>query len=333
MTDYVFYRLPEKKEFHCIEGKAVEVKDICELEGRKGFVLAPFNIGGESPLLLIEVGSSEEKDVPEVHYRSANLKVLKAIDHRDDYHNDFIKFHDYLEDNTLRKIVLSRRLDLTLDNNVDAKDVFFTACRMYPHQMIALVSTSQSGTWLMATPEVLLEKDKDDDSWKTMALAGTMTTPGPWNEKNRTEQYYVAKYIFQCLSRYSYLIRNTSPHTVSAAKLYHICTNFSFNVNTDRDAFKVLKDMHPTPAVCGLPKDKAFDIILKNESLERKYYSGFSGPLNVNDETHLFVSLRCMEILDNQCYLYAGGGLLKESQEDNEWAETEVKLKTMKDVL
>lgn len=335
MSDYALYRLPEKNEYHAIEGNAVEVNDIIGLDGRKGFVLAPFNIGGNNPLLIIEAEKSEVKEVPADSGRHTGLKILREDDHRDDYHKDFEKLHGYLEDETLNKIVLSRRLDITLDNSngVDAKEVFFTACRMYPHQMIALVSTKKSGTWLMATPEVLLEKEAGEHSWKTMALAGTMTTPGPWSEKNQKEQYLVARYIFYCIGRYAYLFRNSSPYTASAAKLYHIRTDFSFDVSYDSDAFKVLNDLHPTPAVCGLPKDTAFDIILKDESIDRKYYSGFSGPLGIDGETHLFVSLRCMQINGEECHLYAGGGLLEESVEENEWKETELKLKTMRDVL
>lgn len=331
MSDYALYRLPEMKEYHKVEGKTVEIKDIGGLDRQEGFVLAPFNIGAGEPLLIIQAEKSEVKEVPDTSY--SKLQILHEDDHRDDYHKDFEKFHCYLEDGTLDKIVLSRCLDITTSEAVNKEEVFFNACRMYPHQMIALISTEQGGTWLMATPEVLIEKDKDDDSWKTMALAGTMTTPGPWSEKNKKEQYYVARYILYSLSRHAYLISNTPPHTVSAAKLYHIRTDFSFDVNTDKEALNVLEDLHPTPAVCGLPKDKAFETITREESLDRKYYSGFSGPLYLDGETHLFVSLRCMEIDGNKCHLYAGGGLLKESEEENEWKETEVKLKTMKDVL
>lgn len=331
MRDIALYRLPERKEYHVVEGFAKELKDIGEIEGREGFVLAPFNIGGANPLLFIEAENTEVKEVPEASVENAKGTIIKEDNYKEEYHKHFEIFHDYLDNGKVDKIVLSRRLDLTMNNDVDVKDVFFTACRMYPHQMIALISTRLSGTWLMATPEVLLEKDYD--SWKTMALAGTMTTPGPWSEKNKKEQQYVSEYIYNCLKRYSSKVRYSSPHTVSAAKLYHIRTDFTFDVNSDKEAINILKDFHPTPAVCGLPKVDAFNIILGNESFDRKYYSGFCGPFNIKGDTHLFVSLRCMEIDGNTCHLYAGGGLLKESVEQTEWKETEVKLKTMKDVL
>lgn len=330
MPDYVFYRLPEKEEYHVVRGNAVELKDMGDLEGRKGFVLAPFNIGGDHPLLLIPAESTETEEIP--HEKASASLQWQERDFRDEYHHDFESFHRYLNDETLDKIVLSRRLDLTTEKDIDAREVFFKACRMYPHQMIVLVSTAKSGTWLMATPEVLLRKT--GDFWETMALAGTMATPGPWSEKNRREHLIVSEYIIRCLFRYCYYINNDSPHTVSAANLYHICINFSFAFDDSHYKIStIIKDLFPTPAVCGLPKDKAFDVIIKEESVDRKYYSGFCGSWNLDKETHLFVSLRCMEIEGNSCHLYAGGGLLKESEENTEWRETEAKLKTMKDVL
>lgn len=331
MSDYALYRLPEKEKYHSIVGDAKKLNDISEIEGQSGFVFAPFNIKGDMPLMIIDAKTSEEADVPVGSDRDGKLNVVKENRHRDEYHNDFDIFHDCLDNGTVEKIVLARRLDLTVDKDIDAKEVFFTACRMYPHQMIALISTEESGKWLMASPEVLIEKS--GDSWKTMALAGTMTTPGPWSEKNRREQNLVERYILNCLGRYCYVIKRRPPKTVSAAKLYHLRTDFEFYVNNDSDAIEVLSDLHPTPAVCGIPKDKALDIILNNESIDRKYYSGFCGPFGVDGENHLFVSLRCMEIEGCECHLYAGGGLLQESDEETEWNETEVKLKTMKDVL
>ena len=95
----------------------------------------------------------------------------------------------------------------------------------------------------------------------------------------------------------------------------------------------LLDVLHPTPAVCGLPKREAFNFILDNERVSRQYYSGFMGPLLMNDSTHLYVSLRCMHICDHQYQLYAGGGLLPDSVEEQEWQETEAKMETMRNLL
>ena len=75
------------------------------------------------------------------------------------------------------------------------------------------------------------------------------------------------------------------------------------------------------------------DFILSNERFPRQYYSGFVGPLLIEQSTHLYVSLRCMHICGSKYQLYAGGGLLPESIEEQEWQETEAKMKTMRSLL
>jgi isochorismate synthase len=78
----------------------------------------------------------------------------------------------------------------------------------------------------------------------------------------------------------------------------------------------VISVLHPTPAVCGLPKQEAKDFILENEGTT-EYYTGFLGELNkegFNKDTlksDLYVNLRCMKIKDNQAHLYMGCGITK----------------------
>ena len=83
----------------------------------------------------------------------------------------------------------------------------------------------------------------------------------------------------------------------------------------------------------GRPKDMARDFIVSNEFAPRCYYSGFLGSLNPDAETHLYVSLRCMRIDKDTCSLYAGGGLLADSDMETEWRETEMKMDTMRNLL
>ena len=97
--------------------------------------------------------------------------------------------------------------------------------------------------------------------------------------------------------------------------------------------------MHPTPAVCGFPKGKARDFILKNENYNRKYYAGFLGELNFCFESNqtlmsdLFVNLRCMEIIKDNAEIYVGCGITKDSNPEKEYIETKNKSVTMKNIL
>lgn len=96
---------------------------------------------------------------------------------------------------------------------------------------------------------------------------------------------------------------------------------------------KLINALHPTPAVCGLPKAVAEAFILQNENYDRSYYSGYLGELNLNERTSLFVNLRCVELENNLASIYVGGGITADSIPENEWEETVSKAEVMKKVL
>ena len=95
-----------------------------------------------------------------------------------------------------------------------------------------------------------------------------------------------------------------------AGALSHLKTDFQFSLKDNKGLGDLLKVLHPTPAVCGLPKEEAYRFILQNEGYDRRYYSGFIGWLDPEGRTDIYVNLRCMHIEDEQLTLYAGGGLL-----------------------
>ena len=262
------------------------------------------------------------------------------------YHIDFASFHAHLQTGEFQKIVLSRCSHERLRAGVTPLELFQKACERYPRMFVSLVNTRRSGLWLMATPEILLEGS--GRHWRTIALAGTMDIPDQqeepnWSTKNIQEQRYVATYITECLEQFllgeaapedlMHDIEEDGPYTAQAANVLHLRSDFSFSLPEGARIGNLLRRLHPTPAVCGLPKDQTFDFIRRNESAPRRYYSGFTGLLNLNGETHLFVSLRCMQIAADGCRLYAGGGLLRDSVEEQEWQETESKLEAMRGLI
>ena len=101
----------------------------------------------------------------------------------------------------------------------------------------------------------------------------------------------------------------------------------------------LIRALHPTPAVCGLPRENAKQFILENEQYNRSFYTGFLGELNfqknktVSESSSLFVNLRCMNIIDKKVSIFVGGGITKDSNAKKEWEETVSKSKVMKRVL
>ena len=379
MKSFAIYRLPYQKECTLMiqhEGEPLKLKSYTELNGKRGFVMAPFAVSPDQPILLIEadevrkgeilrsvecgvwseicfeyMNSQEQKTVSQ-DYSHSTLHIPHStnLSSRQRYHIDFSNFHSNLLNGEFQKIVLSRCVQEPRKEEQLPMTLFQKACELYPRMFISLVYTPQSGMWLMATPEILLEGGGND--WHTIALAGTMKLEGEllsfdsppvkgearlsdiaWTTKNIQEQRYVATYLMECLEHFSSQITEEGPYTARAANLVHLRSDFNFVLEDTRRIGELIRALHPTPAVCGLPKQQTFDFSRGNESQSRRYYSGFSGPFNPEVDTHLFVSLRCMQILDDCYCLYAGGGLLRDSVEDQEWEETEAKLETMRSLL
>lgn len=357
MTAFAYYRLPylhhaTKMVQHEREPEALT--SVGDLNGKEGFVVAPFSPSTDCPVLLIHPDEVKHLAV-RTDRNTSFASYERAVTESEEqalYAESFERFHHELEQGIFQKIVLARCSTWHIAGDQQAplrdmafyEDIFMKTCLMYPRLFVALVYTELSGMWLMATPEILLRGEGRE--LMTISLAGTQkaepsrtVTDYPvegveWSAKNREEQQYVTDYIEQCVKTFTDDFTVAGPYTTMAANLYHLRTDISFRLPNHRCLGDVIKALYPTPAVCGIPKDEARQFILEHEGQSRQYYSGFVGPLSPEGKTNLFVSLRCMNILeDGSCKLYAGGGLLKESEMEKEWAETEAKLQTIKQVL
>jgi len=181
-----------------------------------------------------------------------------------------------------------------------------------------------------------------------MAVAGTQVTDGnlaiDWKEKEIEEQSIVVDFIVSSLKSVSNDIKVSRPYNMHAGNLVHIKTDIDGQFVELFDIKKVLSVLHPTPAVCGFPKNNALNFIHCHEGYNRAYYSGYLGELNMNFEnkefeSDLYVNLRCMEIEASLelnkviAHLYVGGGITRESDPKKEWKETVNKSKTIKRIL
>jgi isochorismate synthase len=95
----------------------------------------------------------------------------------------------------------------------------------------------------------------------------------------------------------------------------------------------MLKLLHPTSAVCGMPLETSLEFLKRYEGYNREFYAGYLGPVNIHNNTDLFVNLRCMQVLGKQGVLYAGAGVTVDSSPEEEWAETEMKFNTLLNVI
>lgn len=233
--------------------------------------------------------------------------------------NDFI---DKLKQNDFEKIILSR---VKLESGIeDIKSKFKYLCDKFPTAWVYFFHHKQEN-WLGASPERLLQSTKD--GYKTVALAGTKSKADnrDWTEKEYKEHDFVVQYILSKFEDNS--IQKNGPYTIDLGNIQHLKTDIDI---TDKSLslYDILNKLHPTPAVCGIPKDKAMEYIKKNEGYDRSFYTGYFG-IETPEHTEFNVNLRCAQLFKNKTAIYVGGGLVAESNPESEWNETELKSKAL----
>lgn len=253
------------------------------------------------------------------------------------------KSRDEIIKGHFEKIVPSRAKTIALQSDFDLLDTFNLLCGLYPHAMVSIFSSPLTGTWVGATPELLVSVSKDQH-FLTAAIAGTQPYEEgtdlrtvSWTQKDIEEQALVERYIISCFKKIRLReFEEHGPKTVVAGNLLHLKTDFDVDMaatNFPQLGTIMLKLLHPTSAVCGMPLEVSLEFLKNNEGYDRQYYSGYLGPLNVDQESHLYVNLRCMQLFASEAVLYAGAGVLADSDPEKEWKETELKMSTLQQVI
>lgn len=234
---------------------------------------------------------------------------------------------DAIKAGRFQKIVAARVLAIA-NPPADPLSHFWALCEKYPDAFCYLWYSPSSGTWLGASPELLLERK--EDKMRTMALAGTRTGFGePFGPKEEEEQGLVLKYLEQVLTPWVNKVKVVKQTRVRSGHLQHLKNEVQGILkNEQADLGVLIGQIHPTPAVAGLPKEAAMEFIKREEGMDRSYYSGYLGTVS-NRHCQLFVNLRCMQIFPDTCFVYAGAGLTAASDPEKEWMETEEKTKVV----
>jgi isochorismate synthase len=336
---YVIYKKPDDNTIIGYFQKndiLFSVNDFTE----KGFVFASFD-GSRTYLIpeneseIVSVILKNNKAVIfEKEYNSSN-KTDKS-----NFENVVSKGIQAIKNGEFKKVVLSRKETVFLDN-FDLIDTFEKLTRLYSSTFVYCFFHPKVGIWLGATPEQLLKINSV--IFETIALAGTQKVTDSedviWKNKEKEEQQFVTDYIVEKLSEVASDVLVSKPYSVRAGNIWHIKTEISGVLNSDFGLQKVIRLLHPTPAICGLPMEESKAFILENENYDRTFYTGFLGELNIENKTNLFVNLRCMEIEVTskpeitKANLFMGCGITKDSIPEKEWEESVNKSATMKKIL
>jgi isochorismate synthase len=299
-----------------MSGTFAQVSDWKNLEG---FVLSTF----EKDTLYHFIPAKEEGKL----YLSSKAESGQS---EAEYHATALNFREELRARSLHKAVFSRVKEIPFAKN--PQQLFFRLVDLYPDAFVYLLSSETFGTWVGATPEVLMRSA--DSKGFTMALAGTLPADdeGTWGRKELEEQEHVRNYIREKLAEAGVSqCKETARTEYVAGPVKHLVSNFCFELDADQ-LVDLAMILHPTPAVSGLPVDQAVKLIHEFEPHSRELYAGIIGWLGKED-SHLYVNLRCARILDERMQLYLGGGFTSDSDVEKEWQETENKARTLLNVI
>ncbi|MDB4297639.1 chorismate-binding protein [Flavobacteriaceae bacterium] len=328
---FVIFRHPNSKEVNLLWQKTNDLVEFNDFS-QSGYVFAPFD-------------DKETAYILEPHSILKETLETKALFQEEGYFDELLEDKlqhvqlvsnavDYINKSNVSKVVISRKEELEL-LSFDTFDTYIKMLSKYPNAYVYLWNHPKVGRWFGATPETLITvKEK---VFKTMALAGTMSFNGNlnpiWGAKELEEQQMVTDFIKSNLQNKVEVLNFDKVETVKAGNLLHLKTNVFGELTNSNSLKKIVNLLHPTPAVCGLPKVESKDYILNNEGYHRSYYTGYLGELNIDKKTALYVNLRCFELVNSKAYIYIGGGVTAASNPLLEWEETVSKSKTIKNII
>ncbi|RXR32230.1 isochorismate synthase [Flavobacterium piscinae] len=325
---FVLYVLPNQNKLY---GLFQKDNTIIDYKGQSGFVFVSFD--GTKKYVIPFEGSDFLEE--EFSFDTVNqTEDFASFSEREKKHfeNSVQKAILSIHNGDFEKVVLSRKIEI--EKKIDLTDAFLRLINRYPTAFRSLFYHPHIGYWMGATPEQLIKVE--NNHFETVSLAGTHQKDNfeNWSAKEKNEQQIVTNYILDNLHKEVISLKVTEPFTVEAGSLVHLKTIISGEVFSIENTKNILQNLHPTPAVCGFPKQKAVQFINENEGYDRKFYAGYLGLWNEEEASaNLFVNLRCIEVEKNKINIYVGCGITGDSNPEKEFFETEHKSQIMKSIL
>ncbi|HSF52486.1 MAG TPA: chorismate-binding protein [Algoriphagus sp.] len=363
---FAVWRKPKsgKLEFLLDESENPERVNLNIEELPTGFIVHPFADQEDKKAFFIKSSQYfciqldqelEAGDLPEwikssLHYSKESIKAeVKNLirqntespfseQNESDQKEHFIRLVQHgieaIEAGVLEKVVPARTKVIAISEEFDLGKSFQKMLEAHPNSFVNFFHIPQVGSWIGASPEILIETK--GDHFYSMALAGTQPASGEnplksaaWTQKEIEEQALVCRYIVDCFKKIRLReYEEHGPKTVMAGNLLHLRTDFRVDMKATGfpQLGSVMLDLlHPTSAVCGMPRKEAHEFLQENEGFDRSFFAGFIGPVNIQEETSIFVNLRTASIRGDRAILYAGAGVTEDSDPEKEWEETELK--------
>ena len=272
----------------------------------------------------LEVCTSEE--LKSSFFEVENFPEMNAelnIPQHEEYLQKLEKAIEIIKQNNLPKLVISRPIAREI-SSINLEETYQLLCKKYPNTLCYLLISGEE-IWIGATPEILGKFNKKTHEFFTMSLAGTLPINEEWSEKEIEEQKPVTHYISEILKKYVTLseVKESETYNHISGNIKHLRTDFTAKIEDNR-LEELIEELHPTPAICGIPKEFCKEKIIEIEQYNREFYAGYI-KIETEEEIYYFVNLRCAKIYKNQVIAFAGGGITALSSPEKEWRETELK--------
>lgn len=350
----VSYRLPQNHEVTTLmqwTNQPLIVEDIPALEGKSGFVFCPFDTDSDLPIRLIQPdliirGDILQKPEPQQftdskHNTVVQRELIPAQPYqaeKPEYLQQVESVKKHIQTGSLDKLVLSRISRESMPGHFQRTRFFEELSKAYPDAFVFMLYIVDAGLWFGASPEPLLQSNHA--TVNTVSLAGTRIFKegnpfSTWGEKELEEQGMVTRYIEDVLQKAGIeRFEKAGPYSYKAGKIEHLKTSFTIDATYLRGKLApLLNALHPTPSVCGLPKREAMEAIKTIEAHNREYYSGFLGPVNMDNQWNIFVNLRSMKAGNDYLAYFLGAGITEGSDAEKEWEETLNKQNTLQSIV
>lgn len=293
-------------------------------QGKKNIELSSFT--GERKLEIKNVSLIyfEEKNLEDYLSNEINFPEFKNpgnFPNHESYLEEIKQAIEIIKENNLPKLVISRPIEKDIQN-LDLPATFKNICNKYKNALCYLLISDQE-IWMGATPEILGKFNKKTHDFFTMSLAGTLPLDEEWTIKEIEEQRPVSQYISEKLNGLSTDVKVSETYSHISGNIKHLRNDFTAKIEPENLELLISR-LHPTPAVCGIPKDFCKEKILEIEKYNREFYAGYI-KIETAEEIFYFVNLRCSKIYNNKIVAFAGGGITSKSNPEKEWQETELK--------
>lgn len=306
------------------------------------FCLQPFDTG--APLNWLKTvfrgaGWQDCGDVWMERFSTIPTLPMPVSTSKSEFESEVLGIQAAIAKNAIEKAVAARVV--STEKPMTADNIWQAFCDLheaYPTAFVFLVIHPVWGCWMGATPETLLQVN--DIQAMVMSLAGTLTKEqGGWTSKEALEQSVTSRFIRDVLQQVGIAdAEETAVGELRMGDVRHLMSEWRFNLqqgsgamaSDDRsyrslDVYSLLTRLHPTPAVGGYPQQAALDWLVAHEGLDRSLYTGYLGVIG-DQSSHVFVTLRCVQLFSRGYALYAGCGVNAGSDPAVEWLETAAKM-------